>query len=55
MDDFNQKLEEIRRGDVQVLDLVNKRIGDGGVLSLSMALMNEKNKVTTLELSNDDE
>ena len=48
---FNQKLEGIRRGEVKVLNLGNKHIGNGGVLPLSMALMTESNKVITLDLS----
>ena len=51
--DFNQQLEEIRQGKVEVLRLRLgcRNIGVDGTRSLSTALMNENNKVIRLELS----
>jgi len=49
--DFNEKLEEIRRGEVEALKLRNKNISDDEVRALSIALMNENNKVISLDLS----
>jgi len=45
---FNLLIERIRRGTVQILDLRNKNIGDDGARALSIALMNENNKVSKL-------
>ena len=49
--DFNQQLEEIRGGTVKFLNLYHDKIGDNGARALSMALMNENNKVISIDLT----
>ena len=48
--DFNQKLQRVRGGTVEVMKFWNNEIGDEGARALSMALMHKNHKVTTLNL-----
>ena len=48
---FNRILEGIHGGEVEVLNLRYRGVGVDEARALSLALMNESNKVTTLNLS----
>jgi len=49
--DFDQLLERIRGGEVDVLNLESQHMNSDRVRALSMALMNENNEVISLDLS----
>ena len=49
--DFNEKLERVRGGTVEVMKFWNNEIGDEGARALSMASKNKNNKVTTLNIN----
>ena len=52
--DFNALLERIGGGGMEVLKVWNKTIVIDGARTLSIALMNENNKVSELNLSGND-